>query len=120
MLGQSAMEKKNRGRSLYWGAAWGLAESTLGFVLHVLRVPGLAGMLMIPIGAFFIFRAYRETDRPEAALAAAAVAAVLKLSGLLLPGDPVMTLRPAAAILGEGLIAAALLVLRPEPARRKA
>lgn len=114
------MEKKYRGPALAWGAALGLAESTLGFVLHALRAPGLAGMIMIPIGAFFMFRAFRETRRPEAALAAAAAAAVFKLSGFLLPGDPIMTLRPAAAILGEGLIAAALLALLPEPARRKA
>lgn len=114
------MEKKNRGRSLYWGAAWGLAESTLGAVLHLLPVPGLAGALMLPIGAYFMLRAFRETNRPGAVLAAAAVAAALKLSGFLLPADPAMTLRPAAAILAEGLIAAALLAVLPEPERRKA
>jgi hypothetical protein len=112
---------KGKGRSLLlWGAAWGLAESTLGTLLHYVPFPGPAGLFMVPLGAYSMTRAFRDTGRPGAAFFVSAVAALLKLSGLLLPGAPGLILRPAAAILLEGLVAAALLALLPAPARRNA
>jgi hypothetical protein len=108
-------------RTLFWGAAWGLAESTLGALLHLVPVPGLAGIIMTPLGAVFMTLAFRETGRPDTALSVSAVAAVLKLSGFLLPGiAPGLILRPAAAILLEGLAASALLAAAPLLIRRKA
>jgi len=109
-----------KGRVLLWGAAWGLAESTLGFLLHNIPIPGLAGLVMVPLGALCMTRAFRETGRPGAVFSVSAVAALLKLSGFLLPGAPGLTLRPAAAILLEGLVAAALVALLPSPIRRRA
>jgi len=108
-------------RVLVWGAAWGLAESTIGYILHRIPVPGLAGMVMIPLGLFFMGRSYRETGSPAAILAVSAVAAILKLSNVLLPGrGPMMTLRPVTAILLQGVIVAGLYAVLPLFLRRRA
>ncbi len=118
--GMSNAKKPTETTVLLWGAAWGLAESTLGAVLHFVPVPGLAGMVMVPLGAYFMTRAFRDTGRPAAVICVSAIAAFLKLSGFLLPGAPGLILKPAAAILLEGLVAAALLAILPSPVRRNA
>jgi len=106
---------------LVWGAAWGLAESTIGYILHDVPIPGLAGMIMVPLGLFFMNRVYRDTGQPAAILAVSTVAALLKLSNFFLPGrGPFMTLRPVTAILLEGLLVAALYAALPFLVRRKA
>jgi H+/gluconate symporter-like permease len=113
--------KEPASRILVWGAAWGLAESTIGYILHYVPIPGLAGMIMVPLGLFFMGRVYREAGHPTAILSVSAVAALLKLSNFFLPGrGPVMTLRPVTAILLEGLLVAALYAALPLVVRRKA
>jgi hypothetical protein len=113
--------KEPASRILVWGAAWGLAESTVGYILHFIPIPGLAGMIMVPLGLFFLGRAYRETGHPAAILSVSAVAALLKLSNFFLPGrGSGMTLRPVTAILLEGLLVAALFAALPLVVRRKA
>lgn len=90
---------------LAWGFAWGAAEASLGHVLHWLSVPGLAGLVMAPVGLWAMIRAVRESDRPAAAFAVSALAAAVKMSDVLLPGRGlIMALRPALAILAEGLL----------------
>jgi hypothetical protein len=104
-----------------WGSLWGIAEATLGYLLHAVPVPGLAGCIMGPLGLFFLWRAYSETRLPSAVLAAASVAATLKLVDFALPGrGAVMTLKPALAILLEGLAVAVLFAALPQTTRRKA
>ncbi|HSK68380.1 MAG TPA: hypothetical protein VLA21_03895 [Candidatus Limnocylindria bacterium] len=96
---------------LFFGAAWGVCEATLGFVLHRMAValPGLPGALMFPIGYFWMRRAQKATGNGWAALSAAAVAASAKLADFLVPGaDPVRVVGPALSILLEGLAVAAL------------
>jgi hypothetical protein len=34
--------------ALLWGSVWGLGEATLGHLLHLLRVPSLPGLVMVP------------------------------------------------------------------------
>jgi hypothetical protein len=90
---------------LAWGLIWGAAEASLGHILHWLSIPGLAGAVMAPIGVWAMARAVKEADRPSAAFAVANLAAAAKMADILLPGrGPVMALRPALAILAEGLI----------------
>ncbi|MCX6560849.1 MAG: hypothetical protein NTZ26_10110 [Candidatus Aminicenantes bacterium] len=109
-----------------WGLAWGTAEATLGHILHWLSIPGLAGIVMAPIGVWAMARAINEADRPSAAFAMATLAAAVKMADILLPGrGPVMALRPALAILAEGLIVSLAFALaakaaRPQTARRPA
>ncbi len=90
---------------LFWGSLWGLAEATLGFVLHAAAaaVPGLQGFVMFPIAFVLMERAVAASGRPWAAFAASWVAAAVKLADLLLPGAvPLRVLNPAAALLMEG------------------
>jgi len=99
---------------LFWGATWGLAEATLGFVLHLAPAPGLAGAVMFPVGAWCMVRATRAAGSPAAALALGPVAAALKILDLALPGaDPFAVANPAAAILLQALAVGAILRLWP-------
>ena len=90
-------------KAFFWGAGWGLAEATVGHVLHVLRIPGLAGFVMIPVGLFMMSRAFKEGGGAGAVALTSAVAASLKFLDLLLPpSDLLAVTRPAMAILAEG------------------
>ena len=106
---------------LGWGLVWGAAEASVGHILHGIPLPGLAGLVMIPAGIFILGRVFAETGRPDAIAAASFIAASIKLADLALPGrGPSMALRPALAILFEGLLIAALFAAAPRLLRRTA
>lgn len=87
---------------IFWGSLWGLAEATLGTLLH--SVPWVAGFFMFPIGFYFMRRAYRGTGRLSSIFLSASIAATIKLTGLILPLQaPVRVINPAISILIEGL-----------------
>jgi hypothetical protein len=109
------------GSILAWGLVWGTAEASVGHILHWIPIPGLAGLVMIPAAIWILARAFAETGRPGAIAAASIVAASVKLADLALPGrGPSMALRPALAILCEGLLIAALYAAVPRLLRRTA
>ena len=90
--------------ALFWGALWGLSEATLGQILHIVRIPGLAGFVMFPIGIFFMLKAFQDSKNLGVIFSTAVVAATIKLSDLLLPGTYTLdVLRPAIAIITESL-----------------
>jgi hypothetical protein len=109
--------------ALFFGGLWGLAESTLGYLLHLLAraalLPGLAGFVLFPVGFFFMFRAYRASGSAAAAPAAALAAAAAKAASALLPGVGLLFVtNPVLAILAEGMLVFAGLRLfgyRPGP-----
>jgi hypothetical protein len=106
---------------LSWGLLWGTAEASVGHILHGIPIPGLAGLVMIPVGILILGRLFSETGQPASIAAAAFVAAAVKLADLALPGrGPSMALRPALAILLEGLLIAALFAAAPRLLRRTA
>ena len=106
---------------LAWGLLWGTAEASVGHILHWIPIPGLAGLVMIPAGILILGRVFSETGRSDSIAAAAFVAATVKLADLVLPGrGPSMTMRPALAILFEGLLVAALFAAAPRLVRRTA
>lgn len=89
---------------LFWGSLWGLAEATLGHILHMLRIPGLAGFVMFPAGVFFMLKAYKASSNLSVILSTSVVAATIKLSNLLFPGtSPLDVFNPAIAIICESL-----------------
>ena len=98
--------------SLFWGALWGIAEATIGYLAHlVIFIPGIAGFIMFPIGFYFMTRAYKDTGKPGILFSTAAVAASIKLVDLFLPHlSPIYTINPAIAILMES--AAVFLVFK--------
>ena len=91
--------------SLFWGALWGIAEATLGYLAHLITViPGIAGFIMFPIGFYFMTRAYKAVGKTGVLFSTAAVAASIKLLDLFLPGlSPIKTINPALSILMEAL-----------------
>jgi len=99
---------------LFWGGLWGLAEAVLGHGLHLLRIPGLAGWIMFPVGFWMMRRAFALNGRAVVLAGIPAAAAAVKMADFLLPlSDPFMVINPAAAILLEGL-AAGFLLMRSE------
>jgi hypothetical protein len=97
--------------ALFYGSLWGLAEATAGHILHLLRIPGLAGFIMFPAGFFLMSRAFSRSSRFLAVLLTSWIAAGIKLADLVLPGaDFLAVWNPVQAILLEGLAAAGILL----------
>lgn len=95
------------GTGFFFGAVWGLAEASLGHLLHLLRVPGLPGLVMAPIAVLIMARAAARSRNAAAVFLAGAVAASFKLFDLLVPGTDLLALsRPIQAILLEALAGA--------------
>lgn len=93
--------------ALFFGGLWGLAEASLGYLLHLWgrAAPGLAGYIMFPIGFLLMYQAFRDAGRVEAVPAAALVAAAAKAASALLPGVGLLFVtNPVLAILAEGLV----------------
>jgi hypothetical protein len=92
------------GTAVLFGSLWGLAEAVLGHVLHLARVPGLPGLVMVPLAVAIMGRAAVRSCRAGAVLLAGVVAASFKLFDLLVPGTDLTALaRPVQAILLEAL-----------------
>jgi hypothetical protein len=107
--------------ALLWGSAWGLWEATAGQAVHLLRVPGLAGAVMLPAAVLFMSRAFAASGREEVIFLAGCVAAGLKFLDLLVPGrDLLSVLNPAQFILLEALaVAGAQAAARSLAGRRR-
>lgn len=108
--------------AFYAGALWGFAEATLGYLLHLARVPGLPGAVMAPLGLLLMGRAFVRTGKASVIPAVALTAAAFKLSTLLVPGINVLAvINPVQAILLESIAATALAMIfgrlagSPEP-----
>ena len=100
---------------LFFGGLWGLVEASLGYLLHVLpelmAIPAISGLILFPIGLFFMVKAMQFTGRSTAITATALVAAALKVASAAAPFIAFRFVRnPAIAILTEGTVA--WLVLR--------
>ena len=94
-------------RALFWGSVWGLAEATLGHLLHLARVPGLPGLVMVPVAVAVMGRVAVRSRSAGAVFLAGVVAASFKLLDLFVPGTDVLALsRPIQAILLEALAGA--------------
>ena len=95
---------------LFWGTCWGILESTVGALLHLLPVR-LGFLVWVPMAMGCMLGAYRATGKTRAVLFAAAIAAAFKLTNLFFPIRVDKVLNPAVSILLEGLSLAALLAL---------
>ena len=103
----------NLSAALLWGGVWGLGEATLGHLLHLARVPGLPGLVMVPFAVFVMGRALARSPRASAVFLTGVVAASFKFFDLFVPGTDVLALmNPIQAILLEALAAAVWVRLR--------
>jgi hypothetical protein len=99
---------------LFFGGLWGLVEASLGYVLHrvpeVLFLPPMSGLILFPVGLFFMVRGSRASGNVMAVPLTALVAASIKLMSGFLPFIPFRFVgNPALAILAEGAVAWAVL-----------
>ena len=101
------------------GALWGIFESTLGYLLHLLPV-NLGFLVWYPIACYFLTKAYRESGRASAVLLTAMFASLIKLFNLILPGRIDQVLNPAVSIIFEGIaVWAAVFIFHRMHARMK-
>ena len=91
---------------LFRGAFWGILESTVGALMHLLPVR-LGFLVWVPMAMGCMLGAYRATGKARAVLCAAAIAAAFKLTNLVFPIRADKVLNPAVSILLEGLSLAA-------------
>ena len=94
---------------LLFGALWGMAEATVGYVLHFL--PALiAGSIMFPFAGVILYQVHRKTDRYDAMLYTGVVAAAIKGVNLLLPQYSIFkTINPMISIVFETLLVTAFI-----------
>jgi hypothetical protein len=86
------------------GALWGICEASIGYGLHFLPY-GFSGMFMFPIGMYFMFNAYKQSDSKNAILWVGLIAASIKFIDLLLPTrSPMSVINPATSIILESLV----------------
>ena len=95
-----------------FGALWGVAEMSLGAVLHALKLP-LTGLIMSGIGMLVALTGYRLVPRRGAVLTIGIVAALLKAFSV---GSVVFS--PMLAIVTEALLAELALALGGGQPRR--
>ena len=94
---------------LFFGGLWGLVEATLGHLLHILPelipMPPISGLILFPVGLFFMIRAMKHTGRVSAVPGVAVIAAIIKIASVSLPFVAFRFVRnPALAILSEGAV----------------
>ena len=89
-----------------YAGLWGIAEASLGYLLHILNsftpLKSLAGMVMFPIGLYFMLLTYRETGRERSIILLGFLTGLIKLVNLGFPYlPPGATLNPAVSIVLE-------------------
>lgn len=96
---------KNISFIIFWGACWGVLEATLGWFLHIVHFKGEV-LLLYPFGLMCMMMAYKQTGTTSSIIKVAAVAALVKLTNLLIPPAAPFyhVTNPAIAILLEGLV----------------
>ncbi len=102
---------------IYFGAIWGILEATLGYFLHFIPT-FVAGMVMFPIAATILLRAYQKLQSKSALLGIGLIAALIKAVNL--PFSPFSiwkTINPMAAIVFESLMVVAVVALVVRPKR---
>jgi hypothetical protein len=109
MNGRTARIWRTLRPAIVWGLIWGIFEATAGHLLHLARVPGLAGWIMFPAGFCAMTRAFAAGGKFRSIFLTACFAAAVKCADLFLPGrDIAMIINPARAILLESLAVIAI------------
>jgi hypothetical protein len=87
---------------LFCGSLWGLAEATVGHLLHLTLIPGIAGFVMFPIGLAFMVMAFKHSGKLSSIFLTAFVAANIKMVNLFFPTHNMLAvINPAISIICE-------------------
>ncbi len=103
---------------IFFGALWGIFEATLGYVLHFIPVPFVAGSIMFPFAALILLKAYKSLESKKALLGVGAVAASIKALNFFMPVFIWKVANPMASIIFETLmiVGVASLMVSRKPA----
>jgi len=93
---------------VFFGALWGVLEATLGYVLHLIPVPFLAGSIMFPLATLVLLYAYKHTQSRKALLAVGVIAASIKALNFFMPMNHWGIINPMISIVLESLMVVAL------------
>lgn len=101
-------------KNLFFGSLWGIFEATLGYLLHLIPIP-ISGMIMFPIGVFFMKRAEKATGKSNSIFIVSLIAAVIKSVNFLMPNPNVFkVINPILMIITQGLLVYVLLSERSQ------
>ncbi|MGL5562866.1 MAG: hypothetical protein ACRDCN_09620 [Tannerellaceae bacterium] len=85
------------------GSIWGMIEATLGWTLHILHFPG-SNLILYTIAVTIMMLAILNTKKASSAFMVALVAAIIKLTNLVIGTiPPFWVINPAVSIILEGL-----------------
>ena len=107
------MTKNVKYYTILFGMLWGLSETVLGTILHILPLGSLSGYILFPIGFYCMLTLYKTTGRLSSIVYCGVIASLLKLSTLLFysPALIFSVIKPAACIILEALVSAGVVVL---------
>lgn len=95
--------KNNMKVAIFYGVLWGFIEASLGGLLHFILFP-YTGQIMGSVAFVILLRAMRKGVPVSSVFIIASIAAAIKLVDLyIFPGNPGAVLKPAMAILSQGL-----------------
>jgi hypothetical protein len=97
---------------VFFGSLWGILEATLGYALQFPLIPFfVSGMIMFPIAAGLLIRAYLLLQSRLNLLWIGIIAMSIKSINLLLPMNPWRTVNPMIAIILESLLMVGVVTL---------
>ena len=92
---------------LFWGSIWGIAEASMGWVLHAAQIHHGTSNILFAFGIACMFAAATRSGKGAmAVMLTAVVASAIKLVDFFLPGSPQSVLHPTLYILLEGAMTA--------------
>jgi hypothetical protein len=92
---------------LFWGSIWGIAEASMGWVLHAAQIHHGTSNILFAFGIACMFAAATRSGKGAmAVMLTAVVASAIKFVDFFLPGSPQSVLHPALYILLEGAMTA--------------
>jgi hypothetical protein len=95
--------------NIMYGSLWGFVEATLGYILHWMFFP-ISGMIMFPIGVYFMKRAEKENDNKSSIIYVSLIAALIKSVNLFMANPMIFKVtNPILMILAQGLLVYVLL-----------
>ena len=94
---------------LFWGSIWGIAEASMGWVLHAAQIHHGTSNILYAFGIVCMFAAATRSGKGAmAVMLTAVVASAIKLIDFVLPGSAQSVLHPAFFILLEGAMTAVI------------
>lgn len=109
---------------IFFGALWGIAEASIGYLLHI--IPGLSlyvsGAIMFSFASIILYKAYQKTHSRMSLLYIGIVAAAIKAVDFFLPfTNPFKIINPMLSIIFEALaLFAVITMLSREDLKSKA